>query len=317
MREEHGISGYRSPESLSKLGIPLLLIFIIIVGSYFLLTKKNTPPPTSETIADNTLIASVGDQKIYYAMIKNATYQPSANRPIDKTVLRKTLNTLIEHAILEKEAANANISLNQTQIQDKAVALVPSLNRNNIPTVFLQNAKYELLKEQIMQKQIRSVTAYSIGYWTPPYSWNAQFTPQERTKYDSQRSDGAKALDEIQKQLLAHKDPAAITQQIITTYPSLTPIIAINGLLYSTLDKSASISARTYAVSSDERTKGFYPMLFSMSVGDVKKYLQKSEVEGTGGTIFEVTSISSGKFATYEDWLADKRNQYVTIYTPI
>lgn len=272
------------------IGIALLLIFV--VAAFLLLSKKGHPVTTAQF--QDTLLATVGDQKIHKSDVITAAgeqYTPSA---ITSDVLKKYLDIVIERTILDQEAKKLGITITDAEIQKSIVN-----NKTKSPGL-ISIAKYQLIKNALIQKQVKSVQAYLIGYWIPPYNY------QQVPLFAQERTVGKQALEEGKTLLQNGMPPLTVAQTLFEKYPLLDPIWSINGYFVNKLkDTSLVQSPRTLTVGETDIDAS----IFALKKGDIAIV---DGPNGAGASLVQIVSLNSGDFTTYESWLAEKKKTLVT-----
>lgn len=295
---------------LFAIGAIVILIIVALVAIVFLSNKKNqtnqTAQPTPKPFQNNTLLATVGEKQITFEDVMNAAKEQYTIQAIDNAVMKTFLNILIEQAILDNEAKKLNITLTEAQIKAET-------NGNNSEGAYTI-AKYNLLKEKIMQRQVKNVTAFTIDYWIPPY-----IEPQV-PEYAIQRAEGAKALNEIETKFRAGESPTVIAKYISDTYPALNEILALNGYIYSkTTNQTYFTTPKIYTfdpefVGAGAYSAQLYDTLATLKENDVAKIIK---TDGSGGIALKVISVERSGYTTYDDFLAAKKKEEVKIINNI
>src|SRR5258708_495062 len=173
------------------------VIFVCLAGlAYY---SKNINNQLSNKPPD-VLLASVGDHKIYLNEVKKETFNDYGRDATDKKSLQQGLDTLIEHSILDNQALKLNLSVSDTEVQQKiAESASPSaiMKTDSYKTTL----RYRILKDKIISQILKTRTAYTIDFWIPPLNYPDPLTPAEKTKYDTMRQIGKTALAEVQQRI--------------------------------------------------------------------------------------------------------------------
>ncbi len=261
-------------------------------------TVANLPPPEPE----NVLLATVGEKQIYWRDVNNLALENYLASAIDNNVLKLYLNIAIERAILDKEAERLKISITSAEIELRKKSAAAKKTDLLI--------KYDLLKEKVMKAQIKNVVAYTVGFWI------ASFDYPQLPEYTVQREKGKIALAEIQLKFIANEKAVDIAKYTAESYPELSEIVAINGLIYvKTTDLNLLENPRTYTLNPTDKGKPYnddevFDALSKIKAGEVVKVERKN---GSGGTVIKAVSINNSGFASYEDFLTARKKEIVKI----
>ncbi len=275
-----------------------LIILILFLAGFFLL--KNIQPSTSTTAQfENTLLVTVGDQKIYKSDVIKAAGEEYAPSAITTDIQKKYLAILIERTILDQETKKLGITVTETEI---AQAISNSSTKN---TGLKAIIKYQLLKKQLIQKQITSIQAYLIGYWIPPLNY------QQVPLFAQQRTIGKTALQEGKILLQNGNTPLNVVKNLYQKYPLLEKIWSINGYFVNKLtDDSLAQTPRTLTLGQTDIDKS----LFALKTGDITIL---DGPNGAGASLVQVVAVNTGEFTTYENWLENRKKALVTIETAL
>lgn len=285
-------------------------VLLILIGILLLIPSQNLPfvqKPTP-TPKPDVLLATVGDKQIYKSAVELAAREQYAQSAITLDVLKTFFPIVIERAILDYEAEKQKIIVTNQEIKNKVKELNPSQTQTPSQLKSLSTtARYLLLKNKIITTQIKSVEAYTIGFWIPPFSY-----PQ-KPEFTTQRLEGATALNEIDSRLKKGEEPLVIARSIDTKYPVLHEILAINGyLLKSLTDEKKAKTPRVYIYDKKNVGQPFFDTVFSLKTpGEIKKVEGK---DGSGGSVIKLVSINKGESFSYEDWIKKQTTDLVKIY---
>lgn len=302
------IYSHKSKRLFLILGIPILVGIVFGILAY----KKFIPVPGK---SQATLLASVGERKIYLSEVQKRTEEVLVKSAINKQALQNTLDQLIEQGVLDIEAQRLNIQVTGQEIAQKVAkqknATPSAKEREQYSTI----AKYQLLKERVTQKKVESRLAYVIGFWVPSYNYPDPFTDLEKAKFEKMRKDGKAALDEAAKLLKKGDTPLSVTQHLFDKYPSLQDRLALNNLIFKfTTDQTGFNQPILYSYDENLIKKPLYKALFSMKPDEIK--VIESD-DGSGGSVIQLKSINSSPFKSYKDWLEAKKKELVKINSKI
>lgn len=284
--------------------LSFVIILVLIIGIILYRTFQ-VKPAAQKT--DNPIIATVGQTQIYKSQVESlakSQYLPSA---VNGEVIKKYLDILIERSILDQEAQKLGLTVTQSEIDQ---SLLKKQSSQSAQTKNLNDfVKYQILKDKIMAKNVKSVEAYTIGFWIPP---DTEFNTPE---FITQRKDGQKALQEAFQKLSTGEKPYSVTQSIYQKYKSLQPILGLNGYNFgATQDLKIFDSPRTFPVDQAATAKyndpGFYELLATMSDGQVKLYKRS---QGAGGDVILMISSKLYGYTTFDDYYQAKYQSLVKI----
>jgi hypothetical protein len=213
------------------------------------------------------------------------------------------LDRLIEQTILDLEAKKLGLSVTENEI---------SIASNNATSENLREQfKYQILKNKIMSAQIKSVMAYMIGFWVRPLN-----DPEQKPIFAQQRTDGTKALAEVEVKLKAGMKPIDAARDAYTQYESLKHIWAFNGyLLDKPNDEHVYEVPEQFSFDKDELAAlddpEVYAALQSMPTGSVRRVMRPN---GAGGVVIKLEEKTTGEFADYDTFLETRKTELVTIY---
>lgn len=291
-----------------KMGFILggVVILLVVLISFFVFSKKtqNVSQKVSPNAKD-TLLVTVGDQKIYKSDVQKAAREQYVSSAIDNSVLQVFLDLLIEQKILDLEAAKLGITVSQAEIDSSIYSKTASGSAKN--TNLSKFARYSVLKDKIMAKQVKSVSAYTIGFWIPPLSY-----PQ-KAEYVQKREDGRKALIEAEGKLKAGEKPLDTVKYMYSKYPILGEILSFNGyLMFRRTDESVFEKPAIYTFNQKDLEKlndpEFYNALQMMKEGEIRR-IEKSDQ--SGGDLIQVVSVNGSGFSNYDDFLATRKKELV------
>lgn len=282
------------------IGVIILLFCLLIPLGLYYSARKQVPA--------DILLVSVGENKIYKSTVQKVAEEQYVPSAISQDVLKKFLDVAIERSVLDIEAKKLNIVISENEI-DKELQKsgLGSLNRNVI--------RYKLLKEKIIASQIKSVEAYTIGFWIPSFDY-----PQ-KPEYETQRIEGKKALDEIEKKLKNEEIPLDVTAYIFERYEILQPMLALNGYIFrKTKDQTLFTTPKIYQINEKERDKSYtdkelFDILLTIQPNEVKTILRK---DGSGGTVIKSVAVNREVgHSSYEEFLNAKKKELVKTYTSL
>ena len=280
--------------------ISLILGFIVLglVIGYFIFQGLNN----NKNIEKNVLLATVGDKKIYTNDVKLIAAEQFSEDSIDDKVIKTFKNIAIERAILDIEADKLGINITKEQIESRKKETTASSSDNDL--------EYKIIKDKIMQSQVKSVSAITIGFWI------ASFDYPQKPEYAIQRSQGKLALTAIEEKMKQNETPSSIAEYVMNTYPEIKEKVAVNGYIYSQPnDPNLINNPRDYTLNPEDLGKSYNDdelqnAMSKMKSGDIVK-VERSD--GSGGNVVQAFSVSSGSFASYADFLKTRKSELVKL----
>ena len=255
--------------------VALLVFLLSLFTRQSVDTQANLPPPEPE----NVLLATVGDNQIYYDDIVNVALEQYLKSAINKEVLGISLDIAVERAILDNEA--------------KTLGIVIQPNDNKIEY-------YEALKSAIMAREIGTVTANTISFWVPAFN---DIYPQTE-EYQQMRDLQPEVFAEATRLLQSGENAYDIGKLILEKYPVYTPKLAVNSYILSKMtDASLMQSPVTYEYLVNDSNKLLLDFMFNMTPGQINTLVWP---EGEGAALVQVVSKNSGDKISYQQWLDEK-----------
>ncbi len=281
----------------SKKNKKLLIIvaaIIVVIGLLLVvvfLRRTNNNPSVSGKVPPaepaNVLLATVGGKKIYRLDVKNIALEQYLQSAIDSKVMKMFLDIAVERAILDIEAEKLKLAAKQPQEK---------------PADY-----YAKVKEQVIQGTISSINATQIGWWIPPEGY-----PQ-KPLYETQRAEGAKAVEDIKAQFANNVETLTILKNTYDKYPSLQSVISINGTRYTGETVAGSLPLeREYDYDKDVNYFPKNKLMVGMSEGQIKGQVWE---DGSGGVVIKVNKITRGEKIGYRQWLQDRIKALVVYNT--
>lgn len=292
----------------------LSIIFLLFLLAAIPLTigllkqRQNLTQHAAPVLAPDTVIVKVGNQSILKGDIDANAINVYGSAEVDKASQTDILNSLIESDILEQTAATENAAPFQEVVVQRA-------QEEGIDE---SEAREEMIKENIILKDVKSAQAISIGFWSPTNT--SALSADEKAKAEQQLSDGKLALPEIQSALEAGtENPLQIAESIIQKYPSLSPVLAVNGFIVSSLTDQEKTTAGDPSIiefGDANLDPSVLSGLFQMNEGDIKTFLATET--NNGGFVFKLVSKNvNSSYETYDDWLSNAINTLVTPIHPL
>lgn len=297
-------------EITRKKAIALLVLIFIFVGVgvtvYLSQQNQDTRSRASEDSPESTIVATVNGEDITKAQVREVAEEQFAPEAVNQEVLKDAMDVLIERMILDDAAQAQNISVDTTQVENRMSSF--DLEQNE--------AYYDLLRDEVILKNVKSRKAQSIGFWAPVEADQANLEPEDKTTAVAQIQAGKNALPEIERSLgSASADPASIVNSISSKYAVLAPSITLNGYRVSEVDEAeiSGISAyKIYEFTDSNLDPSVLNGLFAMETGDVALYSPTET--NAGGVVFKLIEKGNDSGSgTYEEWLNGKINADVVL----
>lgn len=293
----------------------IVLSVIIFFGILFLgLTGKLNIFKfiNQDKVLTNKLLATVDKYPIYLYDVHTEIKKQYANPDLQKKeLLQRFLNLLIEQALLDSEAKRLNITVEQSELQSYQYKKDGTNSAKIVSSDNINKARYKILKEKISAINTKSIEAFIISFWVPPYSDKNILTAKDNQYIETQRQEIKKILPEIENRFRKGDIPFDIAKDIHKTKPLLKPIVALNN--YSLNQKNNDVmfnKPKIFTYNQSEQWKEFTNIIFSLKIGDTKIIEGK---DGSGGAVIQVKRINQGNYKNYADWLNAKTKELVKI----
>jgi hypothetical protein len=253
------------------------------------------------------LIAKVQGQSIHLSDIRKVASEEYEPQTIDKGALKISYDILTERLILDHEAELLHLTVSDQELKDALARIYTS--SEEIPDAIKINTKYDLLRKKILQEEVESREAYSIAVYLPSkqIEKGLNLSQKEKILLEKQRSDVAKALSEIEQRLKMGENPLAVATLISNKYPSLRPILSINGATLESANKNIALVPEIYEYEKENIGQPFFDLLYSMHPNETK--IMIDNIDGSGGYVIQMKRVTHSEKKTYEEWLAFKKNQ--------
>ncbi len=279
----------------------LIALFAIPLTVYLVQRQQETRSRATQVSEDSVAVVIDG-QQYTKADVRKIAEEQNDPTVVDSQALKDALGVLEERKILDKAAADLGIQIDSAKVE--------AFKRDDYSE---NEAHYEVLKNQVILSAVKSRETLSIEFWNPPASGLADLTAQEKSDAGKQLSDGVPALIEAENRLKAGEDIINIGNSLLTKYPSLKDVLAVNGNILDSLSSDEKLVAQQPVVyefgdsSLDETTLN---ALFAMNVDEVKRVTNTES--NKGGTVLKL--VSKGKedgAKSYQDWLDQQKSSLV------
>lgn len=282
------------------------LIFILVaVGVTVFLSQQNqdTRSRASEESPDTTVVASVNGEDITKAQVREVALEQFASGSVNQEVLKDAMDVLIERMILDDEATSRGISLDSSLVEQRMSAF--DLEQNE--------AYYDLLREQVILKNVKSRKAQSIGFWAPVTADQANLEPEDKIAAESQIKAGVNAIPEMERAMKNSTDIGVLSKTISTKYPVLAASLTINGYRASEIEDSevSGISGyKIYEFGDSNLDPVVLTGIFAMNVDEIKSFSSTST--NAGGYVFKLLEKGNDSgLGTYDLWYSEKLSSEV------
>lgn len=307
-------------KSIISLKIKNILVFVGVVISFLLIlgvvlfvrsrqsSDKNTQDTsTKERILPNDqVVATVGSEKILSQDLLDFASVYLAESVLKKEDLPTYLDILVERKILDIEAKEKNITIDQAKLteglDEGLKASAPSLYQRD-----KMDKYYTALKNDVTASFTSSFLLHTVGFWIPaPTDPDVVDVPDHETK----RADGLKAMQEIESKIKAGEHPYDAAVAVLASYPSLENILAYNGGIIKSIDKeSVDREPKEFALSVLKMTRPYiYDGVLQMKSGEIKTLIDPSQ---RGMNVVYLTSSKTGQYNSYDDFLEKKSKELV------
>lgn len=295
-------------KSNKKIAAVILIILFIValpITIFVSQQQQNTQSGAAVSLTPETVIAVFNGQNITEKDVETVAKEQYDANAIDTQALKDATDILIERKVLDYEKAQKSINVSQDEIAKKEA-----------DGFDLVQAPYEVLKDKVTIANTKNWQAFSIGFWLPPKNELSDLSQEEKTTRTKQLEDGLKAMDDAKDQLQTKKDPLDIARDLARKYPSLAPILGVNGYLLKELGGNANLSDVTspkiYTFESSNSGQSFFDTLYSMkNAGQIKKAISSNE--SGGSTIKLIKANIEAQYNTYEAWLAARKTTLVNL----
>ncbi len=284
------------------------VLLILIAISAVLLLRTNIVPPVNEkeklvSVEENELIATVGNTKqIFVKDARMAVEEQYVKTAVTPELIKQFAGNLIQQTIIDMDAEQLGLVVSEQEIE--------ALVTNKDSAVEKKIARYNLLKEKIMAKQVKNVEANTIGFWVPP------FADPQLPEFAVQRADGEKALAEGETRLRNNEVPLVVAKDLFAKYPSLKQIFAFNGYImdgFTDIDNFSQPKIYTFGEQElkDLNDPDFYNALVVMGPGEVKQAVRQ---DGSGRVLMQVVSVKREGPVTFNEYM-DQRILEEVVYS--
>lgn len=289
--------------TLKKVAVFLLLgvaLFAIPITVYLAQREQDTRS-NANIVPEDSVVAVINGKQITKAQVRVVAEESNEPGDVSSDELKNALLVIEEREILDNAVNTLGIQLDQAWV-DELVAEGYSQNE----------AKYQVLKNQVKLKAVKSRSALTVQFWNTPEAGLANLTEAERDASAKQLSDGKAALNEAETGLVRGDDPLAIGDGLISKYESLKPVLAVNGVILNGLSSSerdAASHPQVYEFGDSGLDQETQAELFKLAINDVG--VVTDTTTNRGGIVFKVITANDTGADTYEQWYTKQKSSLV------
>lgn len=280
-----------------------IVVLIAIPLTVYLAQRQQETQSSAADVAENKVIVSVAGKDYTKTDIRNVANEQYAQSAVDDQALKDAAEILIERKILDAEAARLGINVDSAQVSNRAAEEGESL----------EEAKYELLKSEIILTVVKSRKTLSIGFWSPTASDQENLDASEKELASQLTSEGRAALSEIETKLKNEEGIIEVADSIVEKYPVLKGYLAVNGYRYEDLseeEKQSFGKAEIIEYGDANMDQSVIDGIFSMELNEVKKF--EATKTNAGGSVYKILEKGNDSGpASYDVWLSSKRSALV------
>ena len=288
--------------------IVVILLAAIPLTIYLVSQRQEIRQQAAPVVSPDTVIVKVNGEDIKKVDLDNFVINEIGSETSDRQTLTDALDTIIERKILDKALTDNNLSVDQAEVSKR----VTTEGFSDI------EAYYEILKEKVIMANVKARSAISIGFWIPPTDNN--LTDQEKSQIQARLADTAKALNDIQTKLSSGEDPINIAQAVGVSYPSLKPLLAVNGYISEEINdanREIALMPQVYQLNDSSLDQTALNDLFTIPETGAIKIISNTE-SNRGGSVFKLAEKGNDSGAgSYEDWLSSQKNNLVVPVNPL
>lgn len=277
-----------------------IVVMLAIPITVYLSQQRQDQRSQASEVPDSTVVAVINGEQITKGDVRNVAEEQYKPEDVSAQALKTALMTIAERAILEYAASEYDIEIDQEWV-DELTADGYSENE----------AYYQVLKNQVILKAVKSRSAYTIQFWNTPESGLNSLSQEEKSLSAKQLQDGIPALSEAET-ALSEKDVLEIGDNLLRKYPSLESVLAVNGYILYDLTESERIIAKRPQVYQlgdlglDNESKSVLLGIEENGVGKVT-----GTETNRGGIVFKVISKNDTGAETYDVWYEAKKAELV------
>lgn len=282
----------------------LLLLGVALVAiplTVYLAQRQQNTQSNASVVSESTVVAVINGKQIKKSDLRKVAEE--TNKPADITdqLLKDALLVIEEREILDNAEKTLGIELNTSWVEE----LVDEGYSE-------KDAKYQVLKNQITIKAVKSRSALTVQFWNTPESGLTGLTEKEKEDSSKQLSDGLAALAQAETGFTRGDEMLEISDAILDKYESLKPVLAVNGVLLNGIGESERISAnhpQIFQLGDSGLDTESQTALFALKKDDVG--IVKNTSTNRGGIVFKVISANDTGENTFDAWYAKQKTLLV------
>ncbi len=275
-----------------------MVVLIAVPLTIFLSQQKQEN--RSHASQEDPVEFTVGGHQYHLSDVKQVALEQYDAGEINQNAIDTAKKILMERVLLDGAADELSLSVDQSDIDQVA----------SDEGISGTEAKYEVLRNEVIAAKVRYVKALSIGFWEPTSDQQGDYTADEWSGVQHQITDGGHALDSVENDIADNGDVGGMAAHLISTYPSLSEVLAMNGYIYSLVDdadKSDLAQPAIYEYGDSNFDAETRDAVFASS-NEVGKIVRVGATSSSGGgTVFKITEIRQGTEDSYDSWLLKKR----------
>jgi len=279
-----------------------IVVMLAIPITVYLSQQQQDQRSQASEVPDSTVVAIFDSgEQITKGQVREVAEEQSAPSSVDAEALKVALSNLIEMKILDKAATDLEIDIDQDWVDE---LIEGGLSEND--------AYYEVLRNQVTLKAVKSVSAYTVQFWNTPASGVSSLTQEEKALSAKQLTDGTPALNRAQALLGRGDDILEVGDTVLTEFPSLKPVLAINGYILNGLPESERIMAKRPQIYQrgdsglDSQTQ---EVIFNLDEGNLAS--ARNTESNRGGILFKIVSVNETGTETYDEWFEGQKSELV------
>ncbi len=290
--------------SLKKVGV-LLLLITAVIGiplTVYLAQRQQQTQSKASVVSEETVVAVIDGQQITKADVRRVAEEQNDPTVVDSQALKNALQTIEERKILDKAAKDLGIEVDSARVDELVAQEFSDLD-----------ARYEVLRDQVILKVVKSREALSVEFWNPPTTSLSSLTADEKATAAKELADGIPALTQAETKMKAGDSVLDIGDALLTKYPKLAPVLAVNGYILTSLseaERAAAARPQVYEFGDSALDQTTLNALFAMNLDELKT-ITNTEAN-RGGSVFKL--ISKGKddgAKSYDSWLSAQKKSLV------
>lgn len=281
--------------------LALVLTIIVLQQQQNIRQEASTQPDILVTVAGNPITRQ--DVNVY----SDTMYQTV---PTDIASLQVMLNELIEKRLIESIAQREGITATDSEIQSQ-IQRDGFTDFINDPVVSA-TAKESVIKRKLELKYTKTREAFTVGFWIPPLDYGVPIPEDQIELVAQQRLNAQDALLEIEELLESGEDPYDTALIVSQNFPSLAPIMAVNGYIVSEQTNTKPMTEPViYSYQAGRSNLTFFRTLFSLEPGQIG--VAEDPQTNAGGSVIHVISKTDGPFDNYSGWFGEVKNKEVVV----